>query len=119
MTTNPSNGNERTTPSDTADAGDLPHILVVDDDHRLRELLRRFLSDNGFRVSTAGDAAEARARMGGVAYDLMVLDVMMPGESGIELTEALRRSERIPILMLTAMAEPEHRIAGLESGVDD
>lgn len=100
-------------------AEDLPHILVVDDDRRLRELLRRFLSDNGFRVSTAGDAAEARARMAGVAYDLMVLDVMMPGETGIELTCDLRRSDRIPILMLTAMGEAEDRIAGLESGVDD
>ncbi len=102
-------------------ADDLPHILVVDDDGRLRELLRRFLSDNGFRVSTAADAAEARARMAGVSYDLMVLDVMMPGESGVELTHDLRqrRRERIPILMLTAMGEAEDRIAGLESGVDD
>lgn len=98
---------------------DLPHILVVDDDGRLRELLRRFLSDNGFRVSVAGDAAEARARMAGVSYDLMVLDVMMPGESGVELTRDLRQRERIPILMLTAMGEAEDRIAGLESGVDD
>lgn len=98
---------------------DLPHILVVDDDRRLRELLSRFLSDNGFRVSAAGDAAEARARMAGVAYDLMVLDVMMPGESGIELTRDLRRKGRIPILMLTAMGDAEDRIAGLESGVDD
>ncbi|EDP64790.1 DNA-binding response regulator PetR [alpha proteobacterium BAL199] len=106
-------------PDEAVMAEDLPHILVVDDDHRLRELLRRFLSDNGFRVSAAGDAAEARARMAGVAYDLMVLDVMMPGESGIELTRDLRRRERIPILMLTAMGEAEHRIAGLESGVDD
>lgn len=119
MTTPPSTGREPAAPQDPRVAADLPHILVVDDDHRLRELLRRFLSDNGFRVSTAGDAAEARARMGGVAYDLMVLDVMMPGESGIELTQDLRRTERIPILMLTAMGEAEHRIAGLESGVDD
>ncbi len=96
-----------------------PHILVVDDDLRLRELLRRFLSDHGFRVSVAADAAEARARMAGVTYDLMVLDVMMPGESGVELTRDLRRRERIPILMLTAMGEAEDRIAGLESGVDD
>jgi len=96
-----------------------PHILVVDDDERLRELLRRYLSENGFRVSAAADAAEARARMAGVSYDLMVLDVMMPGESGVELTRALRRTERIPILMLTAMGEAEDRIAGLESGVDD
>src|SRR3546814_844537 len=106
--------------ADSPSSEDLPHILVVDDDRRLRELLRRFLSENGFRVSTAGDAAEARARMAGVLYDLMVLDVMMPGESGLELTHDLRRGDRgIPILMLTAMGEAEDRIAGLESGVDD
>jgi len=110
-------GDEWTAADDIA--ADLPHILVVDDDGRLRELLRRFLSDNGFRVSVAADAAEARARMAGVTYDLMVLDVMMPGESGVELTRDLRRRERIPILMLTAMGEAEDRIAGLESGVDD
>ena len=98
---------------------ELPHILVVDDDERLRGLLKRFLSDNGFRVSTAADAAEARSRLSGIAFDLIVLDVMMPGESGLEFTVELRQSNRVPILMLTAMGEPEDRIAGLESGVDD
>jgi len=100
-------------------AEDLPHILVVDDDTRLRELLARFLSENGFRVTTATDAADARARMRALAYDVIVLDVMMPGESGLELTEELRRMGDVPILLLTAMAEPENRIAGLERGADD
>ncbi len=99
-----------------------PHLLVVDDDGRLRELLRRYLSDNGFRVTVAGDAAEARASLAGFAFDLIVLDVMMPGESGIELTRALRgadRLPRIPVLLLTAMSEPEDRVNGLEQGADD
>jgi len=100
-------------------AEDLPHILVVDDDTRLRELLARFLSENGFRVTTATDSADARARMRALAYDVIVLDVMMPGESGLELTEELRRMGDVPILLLTAMAEPEDRIAGLERGADD
>ncbi len=99
-----------------------PHLLVVDDDVRLRELLRRYLSDNGFRVTAAADAAEARARLASFAFDLMVLDVMMPGESGLDLTSALRgepAERRIPILLLTAMGEPEDRVNGLEQGADD
>ncbi len=96
-----------------------PHILVVDDDARLRGLLRRYLSDNGFRVSVASDAAEARRRLNGLSYDLMVLDVMMPGESGLDLARDLRRESRVPVLLLTAMDAPEDRIAGLESGADD
>ncbi|MBU0726024.1 MAG: response regulator transcription factor [Alphaproteobacteria bacterium] len=96
-----------------------PHILVVDDDSRLRELLRRYLSENGFRVSTAGDAGEARARLASMAFDLIVLDVMMPGETGLDLTADLRRSNTVPILLLTAMAETEDRINGLERGADD
>ncbi|HUJ96718.1 MAG TPA: response regulator [Stellaceae bacterium] len=96
-----------------------PHLLVVDDDARLRELLRRYLTDQGFRVTTAGDAAEARARLTSIAFDLLVLDVMMPGESGLDLTRSLRRDGRLPILLLTAMAEPEDRINGLEHGADD
>jgi two-component system phosphate regulon response regulator OmpR len=99
-----------------------PHLLVVDDDPRLRELLRRYLSENGFRVTVAADAADARANLAGFAFDLMVLDVMMPGESGIDLTRALRadrQPRRLPILMLTAMAEPEDRVNGLEQGADD
>jgi two-component system phosphate regulon response regulator OmpR len=99
-----------------------PHLLVVDDDARLRELLRRYLSGNGFRVTVAADAEDARANLAGFAFDLLVLDVMMPGESGIDLTRALRaegRPQRPPILLLTAMAEPEDRVNGLEQGADD
>jgi two-component system, OmpR family, phosphate regulon response regulator OmpR len=96
-----------------------PHILVVDDDGRLRDLLRRFLTENGFRVSTAADAAEARAKLESLAFDLLVLDVMMPGESGLDLTQDLRRTGVVPILLLTAMAETEDRINGLERGADD
>src|SRR5271168_2381333 len=100
-----------------------PHLLVVDDDSRLRNLLRRYLSDSGFRVTGAADANEARAQLASFAFDLIVLDVMMPGESGLDLTRALRAktlvSGPVPVLLLTAMAEPEHRINGLEQGADD
>ena len=95
------------------------HVLVVDDDERLRELLRRYLADNGFLVSTAGDAADARAKLGALDFDLIVMDVMMPGESGLELTRSLRQIRTTPILLLTAMGEPENRITGLECGADD
>jgi two-component system phosphate regulon response regulator OmpR len=98
---------------------EVPHVLVVDDDSRLRSLLHRYLSENGFRVTGAADADEARRRLKVLAFDLIVLDVMMPGETGLELTADLRRSDRVPILLLTAMGEPEDRIAGLESGADD
>ena len=107
-------------PARPSPAKDAAHILVVDDDDRLRDLLRRFLADSGFRVSVARDAAQARTAMEGIDFDLMVLDVMMPGESGMQLARALRAdAKRVPILMLTAMGEPEDRIRGLESGVDD
>lgn len=96
-----------------------PHLLVVDDDLRLRELLRRYLSESGFRVTTAPDAVEARANLASFAFDLVVLDVMMPGENGLDLTRALRREGRVPVLLLTAMAEPEDRVNGLEQGADD
>ncbi|SMF60897.1 two-component system, OmpR family, phosphate regulon response regulator OmpR [Tistlia consotensis] len=95
------------------------HILVVDDDTRLRELLKRFLSERGYLVLEAADAAEARARLAAFDVDLIVLDIMMPGESGLELTQALRRDKQVPILLLTAMDEVESRIAGFESGADD
>lgn len=95
------------------------HILVVDDDRRIRELLRSFLSESGFRVSTAGTAAHARHHMEALTFDLIVLDVMMPGETGMAFTKSLRKTSDIPILMLTARSEPESRIAGLEIGVDD
>jgi len=97
----------------------LPHLLVVDDDRRLRELLRRYLSDHGYRVTTAVDAADARAKLQGLAFDLLVLDLMLPGESGLELTRSLRADSQVPILMLTAMGEAGDRIAGLQSGADD
>ncbi len=96
-----------------------PHILVVDDDTRLRDLLRKYLSDNGFRVTTAVEASEARQRMKGLAFDLVVLDRMMPGESGLEFVKSLRPANPVPILMLTAMGEVDARIDGLEAGVDD
>jgi len=95
------------------------HLLVIDDDARLRDLLRRYLAESGFRVTTAGDAGEARLKLQSFAFDLLIVDVMMPGESGLELTESLRRSSDVPILLLTAMAEPENRIDGLERGADD
>ncbi len=98
---------------------DQPHILVIDDDDRLRDLLQRYLSEYGFRVTAAMDAADARKRMGTLAFDLIVLDLMMPGESGLEFAENLRASSPIPILMLTAMAEQDDRINGLEKGADD
>jgi len=100
-------------------ADDASHILIIDDDNRIRELLNTYLSDNGFRVTTARSAAEARQKMVGLTFDLLVLDVMMPGESGFDLTRSLRKTSDIPILMLTARAETESRIEGLEHGVDD
>ena len=99
-----------------------PHILVVDDDDRLRGLLRRYLVEQGFVVSTAAHAADARAKLKHLAYDLMVLDIMMPGETGLELTRSLRRSgaaTNLPILLLTARGEANDRIAGFEGGADD
>lgn len=98
---------------------DAPHILIVDDDTRIRGLLRQFLTENGFRVTAAGTAAEARRRLEGLDFDLLVLDVMMPGESGVELTRALREHKDVPILMLTALSETEARVTGLEAGADD
>ena len=98
---------------------DAPHILVVDDDDRLRDLLKQYLAGNGYRVTAAGDAAQARARLHGMAFDLIVLDVMMPGEDGLSLTASLKEESDTPILLLTARSEPEDRIDGLERGADD
>jgi two-component system, OmpR family, phosphate regulon response regulator OmpR len=95
------------------------HILVVDDDQRIRDLIARFLFEAGYRVSTAADAKGARAAMRGLSFDLVILDVMMPGESGLELARDLKQISQVPICMLTALADPEQRIAGLEAGVDD
>jgi len=98
---------------------DAPHLLVVDDDTRIRSLLKRYLSENGFRISIAGNAEEARARLRGLDFDLIVLDVMMPGETGVELTQSLREERDVPILMLTALTETDNRIEGLQAGADD
>ncbi len=98
---------------------DAPHLLVVDDDRRIRSLLSRFLSERGFRVSVAADAAEARRILVGLDFDLMIVDVMMPGESGLDLTRSLSAIRDIPILMLTARSETDDRILGLEAGAED
>ncbi len=98
---------------------DGPHVLVVDDDERLRRLLARYLSENGFRVTAAENAAEARARLAFLEPDVLVLDISMPGESGLELTESLRHDRDIPVMLLTARGAPEDRIAGFEAGADD
>jgi two-component system phosphate regulon response regulator OmpR len=96
-----------------------PHILLVDDDQRIRDLLSRYLLESGFRVTPAGDAVSARAAMRGLRFDLVILDVMMPGESGLDLARQLKSVSDIPICLLTARSEAEDRIAGLEAGADD
>lgn len=96
-----------------------PHLLVVDDDERIRGLLQKFLMRNGFLVSIARDAAQARRLLAGLEFDMLVLDVMMPGETGVTLTRELRRSMAVPILLLTAKGETSNRIEGLEAGADD
>ncbi|GLQ35389.1 DNA-binding response regulator [Amylibacter marinus] len=95
------------------------HILIVDDDERIRGLLKQFLNRNGFFVSAARDAAHARRLLLGLEFDLIVLDVMMPGEDGLTLTRSLRETLSTPILLLTAKGEASERILGLESGADD
>ncbi len=96
-----------------------PHLLVVDDDERIRGLLQKFLIRNGFLVSIARDAAQARRLLGGLEFDMLILDVMMPGENGVALTRGLRKSMAVPILLLTAKGETANRIEGLEAGADD
>jgi two-component system, OmpR family, phosphate regulon response regulator OmpR len=100
-------------------ADDAPHLLVVDDDRRIRALLLRFLLAEGYRVSTAETAQEARAKLEGLKFDLLILDVMMPGENGFDLARTIRAGSAVPILMLTARDEKESRIMGLEIGADD
>ena len=96
------------------------HILVIDDDRRIRELIKSYLVENGFLVSVAGTAAEARERMRGLTFDLLVLDIMMPGETGLALTKSLRSNGHdVPVLMLSALADTDDRIAGLSMGSDD
>jgi len=96
-----------------------PHILVIDDDTRIRNLLSQFLQQNSFRVSEAANAQDARKKLAGLDFDLLIVDVMMPGESGLSLTRSLREQKTVPILMLTALSETESRIDGLEAGADD
>jgi two-component system phosphate regulon response regulator OmpR len=102
-----------------APADDAPHLLIVDDDRRIRSLLSRYLQNDGYRVTTAESAADARARLTGLHFDLLILDVMMPGENGFDLVTAIRKDSGVPILMLTARDEAENRIKGLELGADD
>ena len=98
---------------------DLPHVLVVDDDDRLRNLLVKYLSENGFLVVAANDAMDARKKLKGLQFDIIILDLMMPGETGLDFAADYRRTSTVPILMLTAMGETDDRIAGLERGADD
>lgn len=95
------------------------HLLVIDDDNRIRDLLKRYLSKQGFRVSAARDTAQARGLMKTLAFDCLILDVMMPGETGVEFAQSLRGHSDIPIILLTAKGEPDDRIAGLKTGADD
>jgi two-component system, OmpR family, phosphate regulon response regulator OmpR len=103
----------------TAPADDAPHLLIVDDDRRIRSLLSRYLQGEGYRVTTAESAADARARLMGLDFDLLILDVMMPGETGFELVKAIRKNSTVPVLILTARDAAESRITGLELGADD
>lgn len=98
---------------------DAAHLLIVDDDARIRDLLQRFLGDNGYRISVAADAAEARRKMVGIRFDLLILDVMMPGENGLSLTRSLNENKSVPVILLTARSEADSRVAGLEAGADD
>ena len=95
------------------------HLLIVDDDERIRGLLQKFLMRSGFLVSVARDAAQAQRILGGLEFDMIVMDVMMPGEDGVTLTRELRKRMQTPILLLTARGEAANRIEGLEAGADD
>jgi two-component system phosphate regulon response regulator OmpR len=100
-------------------ADDAPHLLLVDDDRRIRDLLSRFLATEGYRVTTAKSADDARAKLLGLHFDMLILDVMMPGESGFDLARFIRTSSAVPIIMLTARDGAESRIEGLQIGADD
>jgi two-component system phosphate regulon response regulator OmpR len=102
-----------------APGDDAAHVLVVDDDRRIRELLSAYLRKNGYRVTIAASAQEARAYLGSLAFEIIVLDVMMPGENGFDFAASLRLTSQVPILMLTARSESTDRVRGLEIGVDD
>ncbi|MEZ5785084.1 MAG: response regulator transcription factor [Xanthobacteraceae bacterium] len=98
---------------------DAPHLLIVDDDRRIRTLLSRYLIAEGYRVTTAENVADARTKLSGLSFDLLILDVMMPGETGFDLVKTIRTTSAVPILMLTARTEAEDRISGFEYGADD
>lgn len=98
---------------------DAPHLLLVDDDRRIRDLLSRFLANEGYRVTTAASAKDARAKLLGLNFDMLILDVMMPGETGFDLARFIRTTSVVPIIMLTARDEAESRIEGLQIGADD
>ena len=95
------------------------HILVVDDDDRIRSLLKDYLSENNYIVSTAENADQAKKKLGYLKFDIIILDVMMPGQSGYEFTKDIKKKIEIPIILLTAKGEVENRIKGLEIGADD
>lgn len=99
--------------------GKKPHVLVIDDDDRIRELLSRYLHENGFVVATARDATHAQEVLKRAIFDVLIVDVMMPGQTGLEFTDNLRKSSDIPVLLLTALSEANDRISGLETGADD
>ncbi len=103
----------------TRKLNDLPHVLIVDDDDRIRQLVTRYLQDNGFVVSAATDAFHAREVLQRLSFDALVVDIMMPGDSGLDFTKDLRKTSDIPVLLLTALGETEDRITGLECGADD
>lgn len=100
-------------------ADDAPHLLLVDDDRRIRDLLSRFLASEGYRVTTAASAGDARAKLLGLHFDMLILDVMMPGETGFDLARFIRTTSSVPIIMLTARHEADARIEGLQIGADD
>jgi two-component system, OmpR family, phosphate regulon response regulator OmpR len=100
-------------------ADDAAHLLLVDDDRRIRDLLSRFLASEGYRVTTAASVRDARAKLAGLDFDLLILDVMMPGETGFDLARSIRQTSNVPIVMLTARHEAESRIEGLQIGADD
>ena len=97
----------------------IKHIMIIDDDDRIRDLLGKFLKDNGYFVTLAANATDAKEKLKSYIFDLLVVDVMMPDQTGVEFTEELRQNDKTPILMLTAMGEVEDRIKGLSSGADD
>jgi two-component system phosphate regulon response regulator OmpR len=106
-------------PAAATPADDAAHLLLVDDDRRIRALMSRYLTQRGYRVTTAVDANDARVHLKSLSFDLIVLDVMMPGENGFEFTTALRRESQVPILMLTAHSDARDRVRGFEAGADD